>query len=133
MNWSELILRWSPWLLRALIVFIATLGTVYFFGRLIFPSLNKKTAHANKIKNRIAAFSLCFFSFASNLVYDYPTLLTAGIDSILWWRYILDSVIMVGAGAILFVTVGWRFYPRVDTFLDKKFAKDQKEKKDANH
>ncbi len=129
MDWSELFYKFLPWIIREIIIVFGTLGIVYTFGRLLFPGLNKKSARADKIKNRIAAVSLLVITCGSGLVYDYPTLFTTGLERVAWVQYGWDSLLYFSIGVVFYVTVGWRFFKRIDSYLDKKIGPDTKEKK----
>lgn len=83
-----------------------TLGFVSIAGRL-WEAV--KTDHA---KNIIASFSLVSLSFLyqRSMVLDYD---------LVW-----DTLELLTMSSIFYIGFCWRFYSRLDTFLDKKMGKD---------
>ena len=126
MDWSELIYRFLPAIIREIIIVFGSLGVVYLFGRLLFPQLDKKTRQANKVKNRIAAVALFVITFGTGAIYDYPELATGTIVRTDLIRYLWESGLYCFFGVVFYVTIGWRFYARMDRLLDRKFANDEK-------
>jgi len=122
MDLLELIKDYIPYMVRMLIIIFSTLGVVYMFGRLLFPSLKDKS------KNRIAFFALLFFSFLVTLFKDYNIMLWDVSNRYTVANYFLDSIIYFSLGAVFYVTIGWRWYSRVDDFLDKRFGKDSRKR-----
>ena len=119
MDWSELVREFLPIAVRLIVIIFSTLGVVYMTGRLLFTKLKDRG------KNIIAFFSLIAFSFLLTFLKDYPDLLTDH-DKLFTWNYLLDSFMYASGGCVLYIVIGWRFYSRVDYFLDKKFGKDDK-------
>lgn len=107
----------------ALIVFIA-LGIVYMFGRLLPTKLKDKG------KNIIAVFALLFASLGLTIAYN-PNILDMTLAAILpsqLYLYLWDTFIYFAIGCVFYVVIGWRFYSRIDSWLDKKIGKDDKRK-----
>ena len=105
---------------RLILIIFSTLGVVYMSGRLLFPKLKDRG------KNIIAFFALIFFSFIITLVYDYKNLIIGTHTEYSFLKYLLDSILYSAFGAVFYVVIGWRFYSRVDYFLDRKFGKDDR-------
>lgn len=91
-------------------------------GRLLFEKLSDKQ------KNVIAFFALIIISFAVTLLRDYPELVDGINNRLDVLNYVLDSILYATAGCVFYVSIGWRWYSRVDALLDRKFAKDDKRK-----
>lgn len=123
MDWSLILTKYLPLIARILLIVFASLGVVYMSGRLLFTKLQDKG------KNNIAFFSLIFFAFLVNFVYSYPSLAVEGVSKLIWIKYLSDSLLYTTVSAVFYVVLGWRFYSRVDSYLDKKFGKDNKKKK----
>lgn len=126
MDWSFIIESLLPWAGRLAINVFTTLGVVYLFGRLLFPKLNKRTVHADKVKNRIAALALFVVTVGTSFAYDFPGLLRAMPNPNLIFRFSLDVAIYYFIGIVFYVVVGWRFYSRIDDLLDRKIGRDKK-------
>ncbi len=123
MDWGKLLERFWPILVNILIIMFCSLGVVYMYGRMLFP---KAKDHS---KNVIAFVSLILFSYGIAIVWPYQALLSGGGSWITWIQYSVESLLYTAASAVFYITVGWRFYSRVDAYLDKKFAKDNRRKK----
>lgn len=104
---------------RALVIFIISLGVVYIFGRQL------ELVNSNRGKNLISilvAFPLAYWSI---LIYDLELLVHPWE---VYWR-----TLVYGAGSsILFVLLGWRLFDRVDYLLDKKVAPDKGDPEDGD-
>ena len=110
--------------LRVAIIIFAALGIVYLFGRLLPNKLKDKG------KNILAVFALFFVSIGTTLAYN-PTILDnlsilqySDMFSFLWEVFLYFAI-----SCVFYVTVGWRFYSRMDSLLDKKIGKDDRRKK----
>ena len=122
MDWTQIFLRYLPIIARLVIIVFGSLGVVYMVGRLLFPKLKDRS------KNLIAFFSLFIISFSVTLIYDYNTLIENQQNRMLVLKFLLDAGLYTAGACVLYVTVGWRLYDRVDRFLDKKFGKDKSRK-----
>jgi predicted permease len=124
MEWGDLLFRYLPVIARLFVIIFCTLGAVYYTGRLLFPKLKDKG------KNLIAAFFLPVFSILFNLVYSYPGVLNPEIDmSAMQNQVILSTVGYMCGATVGYIVLGWKFYPRMDAWLDKKIGPDKKRKK----
>jgi len=99
-----------PLLLIDGLIFIITMAVVYAIGRMLMVT------KSDRIKNSLALISILFLNWWINL-YKVQTIET-----------ISDMVIHCSIGILLYVLLGFRLYDRVDNFLDKHFAKDNKKK-----
>jgi len=108
-------------ILRLAMIVFAALGIVYLFGRLLPTKLKDKG------KNIIAVLALFFISFAITLTYN-PAILDTGLrqmaNSQLYF-YAWDIFLYFTISCVFYVTVGWRFYSRIDNFLDRKIGEDK--------
>ena len=115
--------EYIPTIVRVVIIIFSTLGIVYIAGRLLFPKMKDRS------KNIVAFFALLVISFGVVMLNDYPDLVDGFDNKLDTLNYFLDSLMYMGAGAVFYVVVGWRFYSRMDNFLDKRFGKDDRRKK----
>lgn len=97
--------------LRAFVIFIMVLGTVYVFGRML------ELANTDRSRNLIAFLTALVLSYMSIMIYDTEIILN---DWEVYWRTLLYTM----SSIIFYVLIGWRLYDRVDNFLDNKFAPD---------
>lgn len=97
--------------LRAFVIFVMSLGTVYIFGRML------DLVNSDKGRNAIALLVSLVLSYISILIYDTKIIVHAWE---IYWRTFLYST----SSIILYVLIGWRLFDRVDNFLDKRFAPD---------
>ena len=84
-----------------------SLGIVSITGRLWELTVSD---HA---KNIVASFSLAILSF----LYQKSFIITFDLT----W----DTIELLTVSTIFYIGVCWRFYPRLDSFLDKWFSKDK--------
>ena len=122
MDWKELLIQYLPVLNRLAAIFFSTLGIVYMSGRLLFPKLKDRG------KNIIAFASLVIISFAMTLIKDYG-IGALQANSALIPEYLFDSAQYAAGSAVFYITIGWRFYSRMDSLLDRKVGKDDRRKK----
>ncbi len=124
MNWLQILERAWPALVKLFAIVFGTLGIVYMYGRLLFPKMKDRG------KNIIAFITLVMLSYIITLVWGFPGVFWNGLpDMQIVSQFILEGGLYAAIGAVLYVVIGWRFYERVDTFLDRKFAKDTRKKK----
>lgn len=105
--------------LRAFVIFVMVLGTVYVFGRML------ELANTDKSRNSIALLTALVLSYVSIIIYDTEIIIN---DWEVYWRTLLYTM----SSILLYVLIGWRLFDRVDNFLDKKFAPDEIEKEEEN-
>lgn len=99
---------------RAVVIFIISLGTVYILGRQL------ELVNSNRGRNLISILVAFPLSYWSILIYDMNILVHPWE---IYWR-----TLAYGSGSsILFVLLGWRLFERVDHLLDKKVAPDEEE------
>lgn len=115
--------EYIPSIVRVAVIIFSTLGAVYMVGRLLFPKMKDRG------KNLVAFFALIFISFLVVLVKDYPELIDGMQTRSDALNYLTDSLTHAGIAAVFYVVIGWRFYSRMDTLLDKKLGKDDRRKK----
>ena len=122
MDWNALAQQLLPTITRMAIIVFSTLGVVYMTGRLLFPKMKDRG------KNITAFVALVIIGYATTLVWDFEgmidTFATYPIQAI--FNYGITSFVYTTIGSVFYVVLGWRFYSRVDAFLDNKFAKDDK-------
>jgi len=124
MNWTLILERAWPAIVKLFTIVFSTLGIVYMCGRLLFPKLKDRG------KNVIAFIALIVISYAITLVWGFPGVFRDGLpDTQILGQFVLEGALYAALGTVPYIVVGWRFYPRVDAFLDKKFAKDTRKKK----
>lgn len=104
-------------LVRALVVFITTLGFVYVLGRML-GILNTPRA-----KNAFALIIMISLSYWSVLIYDTQILVH---ELEIYWR----TLVYTSIASIFYVLFGFDLYDRVNAFIDKKFVKTPKKKVD---
>ena len=122
MDWNVILTQYSPVVIRILLIIFSTLGVVYMSGRLLFPSLKDRS------KNIIAFIALIVIGFSITLVYDYDAMIISEQPRRTLIKYIADSALYTPISAVFYVVVGWRFYSRMDSLLDKKVGKDSKKR-----
>lgn len=113
---SDEILFIARHLLRVLTISFGSIGFVYIFHRQLEINMGYK---ATNILSIISAIGLSYFSI---IIYDMDRLVS---PLELYWRVIIYTLL----SSIIFVTVGWNLYDRVDNFLDEKFAPNEKLKR----
>jgi len=125
MDWNAIVQRAWPMITNLVIVVFTSLGFVYMFGRLLFPKLKDRG------KNVIAFVSLIIVSYSMTLVWTYyPDIFGEGSPSLhVIFKYLLESFGYAAIGSVFYVTIGWRFYPRMNALLDLKFGKGNRRKK----
>jgi len=101
---------------RLILIPFLTLGLVYTLGRLA-PLL--KTDNS---KNNLALFAIILFSYMTGRP-DIQTYLI--VDQL--WEVSIYTLLSV----IIYVTVCWKLYDRMDSFLDNKLGEDKQPKKVA--
>ncbi len=103
---KEQILLFLSFMVPIFTIACMSLGFVSIAGRL-WEAV--KTDHA---KNIIASFSLVILSFLyqRSIVLDYD---------IIW-----DTLELLTMSSIFYIGFCWRFYSRLDAFLDRKIGKD---------
>lgn len=97
-------------LLRSSVIFIAMLGVVYIFGRML------EICGGDRARNAIAIVTAFGTSFWLARIYNTELIGTPHF----WWLFVIHAL----AACILFVLIGWRLFSRVDRFFDRKFAED---------
>jgi hypothetical protein len=97
------------YIIRTIIITFSSLGLVYLIGRL----LNFKVS--NSFKNKIAAIALFTASFTITYIY-FPS----KTSQMIW-----ESIAFALVASVVYVTIGWKFYERMDSWLDKKGLKDR--------
>jgi hypothetical protein len=93
---------------RVLAITAGTLGTVYIMGRLLELETKSKT------KNITATLCLLTYSTCITLVYHQ-----SAIPKMVWESFIFGVI-----SAVPYITIGWRFKSRMDSWLDRKFGED---------
>ena len=92
---------------RVILIPFVTLGIIYGFGRLL------EIVHDYKTKNRLAFLIIIILSYFS------------GNFEVVDKLFIMDVVTIASLSNIIYVTVCWRFYYRMDNFLSSKIASSQ--------
>ena len=124
MNWSLILERAWPAIVQLFTIVFGTLGIVYMFGRLLFPKLKDRG------EDVIAFVTLVMLSYIITLVWGFPGVFWDGLPGAqILSQFILEGGLYAAIGAVVYVVIGRRFYERVDTFLNRKFAKDTRKKK----
>lgn len=122
MDWDAIVQQFLPSIVRMTIIVFSTLGVVYMCGRLLFPKLK------DMAKNRIAFITVVVIAYTTTLMWDYPWMIqplgAPNITELL--QFALEGFLYGAIGTVFYIVIGWRFYSRVDAFLDKKFGKDDK-------
>lgn len=111
---KDLILDNFTQIWRLFVVPFTSLGAVYIMGRLI-PIL--KTDNSKNLLALVCMIGVSYFtglSITSNLTIDYV---------------IADVVLYTTLSSIVYVTICWKLYERIDNFLDEKLGKNKEKKK----
>lgn len=117
-EYKPLILQFFDIIVRLFAVPLVTLGIVYIFGRML------EILRFDRPKNILAILSIYMLQFLYELFavnlhkpaeVFFKTLIEKG-----WSIFLYGSVSIV-----IYVTLCWRLYNRVDKFLDKKIGSDE--------
>ena len=118
--WQELFADYIPMVTRGIarsgVIFMVTLGIVYMLGRML------EIIQSDRGRNAVAIFLSFSLSFWSVYAFDFKSI--NSLHELAW------LVLSYASGAvILFVLIGWRLFPRVNSFLDSRFAPDKSRRK----
>ncbi len=94
---------------RVILIPFTALGIVYVLGRLL------ELINTDRTKNSVAYVSIIILALLTG---DYAS-------GFFDFDYLFEAFIISNFSAIFYVTVCWRFFNRVDTFLDKKVGQDK--------
>jgi hypothetical protein len=119
-EFKPVILQFLDSIIRLFGVSFATLGIVYMFGRML------ELLKTDRSKNILAIIVIYLFQF----LYEFLDVsLTRIADKELVMQTLMDkgwSIFLFGAiSIVIYVTVCWRLYSRIDNFLDKKVGDDE--------
>jgi hypothetical protein len=99
--------------IRGLVIFIMSLGSVYIFGRML------DLIHSYKSKNSVALLIMILTSYWSVLMYDMNIIVHAW--EVYWRAFIYTSI-----ASIFYVLIGFDLFDRFNTWCDKKFSGKKK-------
>ena len=120
-----------------ILIFFCSLGVVYTYGRL----LNENATDA--AKNKLAIFATFLFSFLSRVSdklmklhetfkIEHPLEALNILTPIEMFYFSWEVIIIWLASIVIYVILGWRFYDRINNFLDKTFATGKRRNKGAS-
>ncbi len=107
---KDIILDHLPQIWRLFVIPFMSLGIVYIFGRLI-PLFK-----TDDTKNLLALFSMMFIAWFTGTAFT----VNESLRNIIW-----DAASYTALSTIIYVTVCWKLYDRMDSLLDKKIGEDK--------
>lgn len=117
-EFKPLVLQFLDILIRLFGISFTTLGLVYIAGRMLELL---KTDRSKNILAIISIYSLQFlyelFELQTNKT---PEILLKTLNEKGWDIFLYGTISIV-----IYVTVAWRLYSRIDNFLDKKIGEDE--------
>jgi len=90
--------------MRVILIPFITLGIVFGIGKLL------EVVHSHKAKNRIAFFVIILLAYFT----DNFTIVDL--------EFILNTITVASLSNIVYVTICWKLYPRIENLLDAKIA-----------
>ncbi len=116
-EFKPLVLQFLDILIRLFGISFTTLGLVYIAGRMLELL---KTDRSKNILAIISIYSLQFFYELFELQTNKtPEIVLKTLNEKGWDIFLYGTISIV-----IYVTVAWRLYSRIDHFLDKKIGED---------